>query len=68
MVNNKSVLQMLLSKLGAKIRDDIDIGNSVISADIALGKIEIFAAINIRSLNYYSDFYRTLNRKNGSGK
>lgn len=67
-VNNKSVLQMLLSKLGAKIRDDIDIGNSVISADIALGKIEIFAAINIRSLNYYSDFYRTLNRKNGSGK
>ena len=63
-VNNKSIVRSLLTLLGGRLKKRADIADSVVTADIARGKIEILARIDIESLNYYGDFYRAINSKN----
>ena len=61
-LNNAAMLKTVLSKIGRELRDDAKINYSVISADIALGKIDITARADLDSLNHYCDFYRMLEK------
>ena len=56
-LNNKSTLKRLLAELGAKIKEDINIDNTVVSADIGLGKIRLYTSIDLQILKYYCDIY-----------
>lgn len=61
-LNNATMLETILSKIGRTLRGDAKINDSVISADIALGKIDITVRADLDSLNHYCDFYRTLEK------
>lgn len=61
-LNNNALLKSMLGRIGASL-DKAAFENTVISADVGLGKIEITASIDIDSLNLYCDFLRL--SKNG---
>ena len=61
-LNNNALLKSMLGKIGASL-DKAAFENTVVSADVGLGKIEITASIDIDSLNLYCDFLRL--SKNG---
>ena len=56
-LNNKSLLKRLLAELGIKIKEDAKIENTMISADIGLGKIRLYTSIDFQILRYYCDLY-----------
>ena len=56
-LNNKSLLKRLLAELGIKIKEYAKIENTVISADIGLGKIRLYTSIDFQILRYYCDLY-----------
>ena len=58
LLNNKSILNSLLAPTGAKIKDNANIENTIISADIGLGKIKIFTRVDLQVLKYYCDIYK----------
>jgi hypothetical protein len=56
-LNNKSTLKRLLAELGVKIKEDIKIDDTVVSADIGLSKIKLYTSIDLQILKYYCDIY-----------
>ena len=62
-LNNNALVKSLLEKIGASMDGKTAFENTVVSADVAMGKIEISASIDIDSLNLYCDFLRL--SKNG---
>jgi hypothetical protein len=56
-LKNKSTLKRQLAELGVKIKEDIKIDDTVVSADIGLSKIKLYTSIDLQILKYYCDIY-----------